>query len=191
MKHWHSILLAGLLSSSVLAESTTPADTSALEQEAQQVVQQFGGQLKSVLQASMMSGGPVQAMQVCKTNAPQIAQTVGAEQGWIVARTSIKVRNPNNQPDAWEAQVLADWADKIANGAPVAGLKTSAVVEQNGKPVFRYMQAIPTADLCLNCHGSQLSAQVQETLQALYPQDQATGFAAGDLRGAFSLQKSL
>jgi len=191
MKHWHSILLAGLLSSSVLAESTTPADTSALEQEAQQVVQQFGGQLKSVLQATMMSGGPVQAMQVCKTNAPQIAQTVGAEQGWVVARTSAKVRNPNNQPDAWEAQVLADWADKIANGAPVAGLKTSAVVEQNGHQVFRYMQAIPTADLCLNCHGSQLSAQVQETLQALYPQDQATGFAAGDLRGAFSLQKSL
>lgn len=191
MKQWHSILLAGLLSSSALAESPSNTDTSALEQEAQQIVQQFGGQLKSVLQATMISGGPVQAMQVCKTNAPQIAQTVGAEQGWVVARTSAKVRNPNNQPDAWEAQVLADWADKIANGAPVAGLKKAAVVEQNGKPVFRYMQAIPTADLCLNCHGSQLSAQVQETLQALYPQDKATGFATGDLRGAFSLQKSL
>ncbi|MEZ5506857.1 MAG: DUF3365 domain-containing protein [Gammaproteobacteria bacterium] len=148
MKQWHSILLAGLLSSSALAESPTPADTSALEQEAQQVVQQFGGQLKSVLQASMMSGGPVQAMQVCKTNAPQIAQTVGAEQGWVVARTSAKVRNPNNQPDAWEAQVLADWAEKIAKGAPVAGLKIAAVVEQNGQSVFRYMQAIPTAWIC-------------------------------------------
>lgn len=191
MKHWHSILLAGLLSSSALAESPDNTDTAALEQEAMQVAQQFGGQLKAVLQASMTSGGPVQAMQVCKTNAPQIAQTVGAEQGWVVARTSTRVRNPGNTPDAWEAQVLADWAAKIASGTPVEGLKTSTVVEQNGRQVFRYMLAIPTAELCLKCHGSQLSAEVQQTLQTLYPKDQATGFAAGELRGAFSLQKSL
>ena len=65
------------------------------------------------------------------------------------------------------------------------------IVEQNGQTVYRYMQAIPTAQMCLNCHGSELSGPVKESLQALYPQDQATGFRAGDLRGAFSLQKSL
>lgn len=185
------VLIASLCSAAALAQAPTPPDTAALEQQAQAITQQFGGQLKALLQANMMAGGPVQALQVCKTNAPQIARQVSADQGWTVARTSSKVRNPANTADAWEARILADWADKIGKGAPVEGLKVSALVEQNGQTVYRYMQAIPTAQMCLNCHGSELSGPVKESLQALYPQDQATGFRVGDLRGAFSLQKSL
>jgi hypothetical protein len=41
-----------------------------------------------------------------------------------------------------------------------------------------------TAPLCLTCHGPTLAADVAAAVAARYPRDEATGFAAGDLRGA-------
>jgi len=166
-------------------------DTQALEQKAGQITQAFGGQLKSVLQTAIKSGGPVQALEVCKINAPATAKSIGDTEGWKVGRTSLKVRNPANTPDAWETTVLQHWNQKIKEGAPAAGLKASTVVTIDGKPTYRYMQAIPTGELCVTCHGTSLAQPVKEALAKLYPKDQATGFKVGDLRGAFTLEKVL
>ncbi|MFT6919058.1 MAG: hypothetical protein ACJA2G_001693 [Cognaticolwellia sp.] len=57
------------------------------------------------------------------------------------------------------------------------------------KSVLRYMKAIPTGGLCLACHGSKLADDVSSKVNELYPNDQATGFKLGDIRGAFTLQK--
>ena len=51
----------------------------------------------------------------------------------------------------------------------------------------RFMAPIMTGPLCLTCHGAQLSPAVKAALAKDYPGDQATGFKAGDLRGAFSI----
>lgn len=184
-------LLAALIAPLAHSQTPTPADTAALEQQAQALVQQFGDQLKSVLQTSLQSGGPVKAIEVCKINAPEIARDTGAKADWSVGRTSLKVRNPANRPDSWEAAILARWNEQVAQGTPVAGLKASETVTENGTTYFRYLQAIPTGEMCLNCHGSDLKPQVQAALKAQYPEDQATGFKAGDLRGAFTLRKAI
>jgi hypothetical protein len=39
--------------------------------------------------------------------------------------------------------------------------------------------------MCLGCHGKNIAPEVQAKLDELYPEDQATGFSEGDLRGAF------
>ena len=49
------------------------------------------------------------------------------------------------------------------------------------------MKAIPTAALCLSCHGENIPADVDAKLKELYPNDQARGFKEGQLRGAFTL----
>lgn len=49
------------------------------------------------------------------------------------------------------------------------------------------MKAIPTAALCVKCHGETIDPEVEAKLKALYPNDQARGFKEGDLRGAFTL----
>ena len=175
---------------SARAESPAPPDLTQLEQEAQAITQAFGRELKTLLQATMITGGPVEAIQVCKSSAPRIAQRLSAQQGWEVARTSHKVRNPDNSPDAWEQQVLTLWQDKIARGAPVQNMKASEVVVENGVATYRYMQAIATGQQCLNCHGTHISGQISHALKTQYPQDQAIGFRVGELRGAFSLKKT-
>jgi len=46
------------------------------------------------------------------------------------------------------------------------------------------------APVCLQCHGepAKLAPGVAEALKELYPDDQATGYSLGDLRGAISIR---
>jgi hypothetical protein len=64
-------------------------------------------------------------------------------------------------------------------------------VTEGGKQSYRYMRALPTQPLCLNCHGSpeQLTPAVLEKLKALYPDDKAVGYRPGDIRGAITIRK--
>lgn len=160
------------------------AEQQQLVQQAQIKVKEFGGALLHTVQSSMQAGGAEQAIQSCQLLAPQLANQASSN-GWEVARTSLKVRNPANQPDAWEQQVLEKFAQQAVQGVAVSELKYTEFVE--GK--FRYMQAIEIKQPCLACHGQQISPQIQEKLTQLYPNDQAIGYQLGELRGAFSLQK--
>jgi hypothetical protein len=49
------------------------------------------------------------------------------------------------------------------------------------------MRAIPTAPVCTTCHGATVAPDVAAAIAARYPEDRATGFSPGDLRGAFSI----
>ncbi len=159
--------------------------------EARGLIQEFGGSLKAKLQAAMKEGGPTNAIGVCNTEAPGIAKEVSEKSGWSVARTSLKLRNPGNRPDEWELAVLKQFEDRKAQGEDVTKMDYAEVVEEDGQRTFRYMKAIPTGAVCLNCHGAQVSDEVKAKLSDLYPTDEATGFKEGDIRGAFTLAKPL
>lgn len=180
-----------IIAFSFLPSPALAQDTKALEAEATQVIQAFAKELKAELLAGLKAGGPVKAIEVCREKAPQIAGRVSAKTGWTMGRTSLKLRNPNNAPDAWEQGVLENFQIQAKEGADPGGLVFSDVIKENGKTVFRLMQGIKTGGLCLKCHGSQLSPQLKERLVDLYPYDRATGFKAGDLRGAYTLEKRL
>jgi hypothetical protein len=155
------------------------------------MVKKFGGSLKGELQGAMKSGGPVKAIQVCNSKAPGIARDMSHSEGWDIGRTSLKLRNPMNQPDAWELKVLNDFEARKTAGEDPAKMEYSEVVEINGEKSFRYMKAIPTDKVCLNCHGAELKPAVSKELNMLYTEDKARGFKAGDIRGAFTLSKRL
>jgi hypothetical protein len=44
---------------------------------------------------------------------------------------------------------------------------------------------IYTDGLCLTCHGDKIEPELEKEIRKIYPQDQATGFAQGALRGFF------
>lgn len=169
----------------------TTADIKQLTSEAQQITKTYIKTLKKTLQSSIIVSGPASTIQVCSLNAPAIEQSLGAQSGWHVARTSEKIRNPNNRPDFWEQNVLRNFAIRHNKGAPISALQESAIVNLNGKKAFRYMKAIPVGSLCLTCHGSKISGTVRTAINDRYPGDQAKGYRKGDLRGAFTLYKYL
>lgn len=122
-----------------------------------------------------------------------ISADISKKHGWDVGRTSLRVRNPANVPDAWEEKVLRDFEKRKAAGEDPARLEYAEIVNQSGKSTFRYMKAIviPAGAPCLACHGRELDASVAGKLRERYPNDRATGFREGDLRGAFSVSQPL
>lgn len=161
--------------------------------EARALAKQFMGQLKPALGGAMKEGGPVHAMSVCKDKAPQIAHDLSKSSGWDLKRVSLKNRSPVAEPDAWEVKVLTQFNQQQAEGMKPAKMEYSEVVQEDGQKTFRYMKAIGIGkgQPCLHCHGTNLSEGVKQKLQELYPNDKATGYAVGQIRGAFSFKKAL
>lgn len=147
--------------------------------------------LKAELQHGMQEGGPVNAISVCNMTAQGIASTYSARKGWDVGRTSLKLRNPGNAPDDWERSVLVSFEQRKLAGEDPAKMEYHEVVEQDGEQYLRYMKAIPTAGLCVVCHGTDIDPYVDARLAELYPEDQARGFKPGDIRGAFTITQPL
>jgi hypothetical protein len=167
---------------------STQADPRA--DEARALVKEFASSLQGELKQAMQAGGAIQAIEVCHSRAPEIAADLSAREGWEVARTSLKRRNAGNAPDAWEQGVLEQFEARKEAGEPPAQIEHSEMVATGGETVFRYMKAIPTQQVCLACHGGDTVApQVADKIAAYYPDDQARGYAEGDLRGAFSLTR--
>lgn len=157
-----------------------------------QTAKQFMQSLKGELQAAMKAGGPVNALDVCHTKAMVITQQHSDAKGWRVARTSLKTRNPANAPDAWERSVLEKFDARQKTGEAPQTLEYHEVVEQGGRKAFRWMKAIPTAEVCLKCHGGDsVAPAVEAKLKQLYPTDQARGYAVGDIRGAFTITQPI
>lgn len=131
-------------------------------------------QLSGRLVEAMSTGGPAAAIEVCRVAAPKIATRVGAEYGVKIGRTSFKLRNATNVPPAWaQPHVASQTGEPQFVDLPDGRL--GALL-----PIFLKAQ-------CLQCHGptEQIADDVKAQLAQLYPDDRATGFAEGDLRGWF------
>jgi len=172
------------------ADTKPPTDADRANQS-RALSKDYGKRLKGTLLEAIEAGGPEAAIAVCNTAAPAIAKVATSSSGWSLGRTALKVRNPENAPDAWERDILLKFQDQAAQGADMAALEHYETTTKDGKRVFRYMKAIPTGAPCLTCHGSNLSPSVKAKIDELYPEDQATGFAVGDLRGAFTIVQPL
>lgn len=159
------------------------AETPDRAAEGRAIAQAFGAELKSALQAAVAAGGPLAGISVCNEQAPRIAAAAAQRSGAEVGRTSLKLRNPGNAPDAHEREVLEIFAAALAQGAqpPLERLDTLP----DGRT--RYMSAIVVQPQCLACHGPELAPPLAEAIDARYPDDQARGYEPGDLRGAFTI----
>jgi hypothetical protein len=144
----------------------------------------LGSRLTAELQAGL-ARSPVEAIAICRERAPQIAAEEAARSGARVGRTALRVRNPANAATAWQREVLEEFTAALARGEDPAGLEFTAEVETGNGVERRWMKPILLAPLCTTCHGHTLAPGVGEAVARAYPEDRATGFAPGELRGAF------
>lgn len=173
------------------ARADGAAEDAALR-EARAAAMELGGKLKGQLESALKSGGPTAAMAVCQTAAPAIARESSAHYDGDVGRTALRLRNPANAPDPYERATLERFVAAAADGADVATLEHAEIVDEHGRRVFRYMKAIPMQETpCATCHGVDVAAPVRDEIRARYPADEATGFRPGDVRGAFTVMKTL
>lgn len=134
---------------------------------------------KKNLQQALLSGlaeSPEQAIQVCSIEAPQIADSISVG-NITVGRTSDRLRNPDNNGPDWVIPILDAYINSTSEREP------QTVALSNNKT--GYAEPIILQPVCLTCHGSQLSSQVTAAIDEVYPDDRATDYQVGDLRGVF------
>lgn len=140
-------------------------------------------ELKTELSTALSTTGPVGAIGVCQSAAPAIAQSLSSQSGLQVGRTARKTRNRTNTLDPDLAALYEELEQvPMKDGAPAA-------LHRKVGDRSIYMRAIPMQEQpCAVCHGTDIAAEVQAAINANYPDDRATGFEPGELRGAIVVQ---
>lgn len=135
------------------------------------------GKLMGRLTEVMTKDGPAKAVDVCRAEAHPLAAAVAKEQGVAIGRTSHRLRNPLNAPPDWARPLVDARRDTPAFLAAADGR-------------LAVLAPIRLKATCLLCHGdpAKLDPAVKAALATGYPNDQATGFAEGDLRGWFWIE---
>jgi hypothetical protein len=130
--------------------------------------------LVAELTASLAENGAAKSIKVCKSSAPELAKLVSMEPGLKIGRTSFKLRNPENQPPDWAQSFVKDRVDK-------------EVYVELPDQTLGALLPIHLKTTCILCHGNdeQVMPEVKAAIVSNYPDDQATGFSEGDLRGYF------
>lgn len=185
-----TLLIAAAILATPFVTLPAHAGDDAMLGEARKVAMSLPPKLLATLQEEMAKSGPEGAIPVCRDMAPKMAGKILKETGWKVKRVSLKPRNEARAiPDDWEKAALEDFDQRAAAGEPPAQLEKGEKVGNE----YRYVKALPVQPLCLACHGSadQISPAVKSVLGELYPNDRATGYSVGQIRGAISVRKPL
>lgn len=174
-------MLIWLLGGSALAEVSSVEELKPI-QRAHEEVDGLKKNYRRALDAALKKSGPEGAIGSCRLDASRLK---AAKSGNLtVGRTSHKLRNPSNHGPEWVKPILASWVKRKRGDIP----KEELVDLGGGK--WGYVEPIFVEPVCLNCHGAHLTPMMQKTLKATYPEDQATGFSVGDLRGVLWLESA-
>lgn len=141
------------------------------------LVQALGGRLKTAID----EGGPVHAIEFCSIEALPLTAAVADSAGYRVRRTSSRLRNPSNAPDLLEREALDYFQSRLAAGEALP----AHLVQREGPDAYRFYRPLVIDAFCLQCHGAseELAPGVADALAARYPDDMATGYQVGELRG--------
>jgi hypothetical protein len=197
IRHPFYFLLGLLLFLSACASSDKgahTADTASLSatdslylQRGQAITAATFDTLSKALTAAMQREGISGALQYCNVNAYPITSHYANAEGVLVRRTSLRYRNPLNQPDSLEQQLFQSYAQAIQAGNTNA---TAPRLVRHADEIH-FFKPILLQPLCVVCHGQpgrNITSETSQAINQLYPADQATNFAVGDLRGLWHVR---
>jgi len=166
-------------------EPAFPAD-SAVVAEGREVIRATFQELSSSLQKAIEEGGVEHALKFCSVRAVPITDSLATHYGIRIRRASHRPRNPDNRADSLEMVSIENYLTRIRNDEE---LKPFVYDKPDGAVIHAPIRI--TGELCLNCHGrpgTDIAASDLEVIRRIYPEDEATGFTAGELRGIWSVR---
>ena len=102
-----------------------------------------------------------------------------------IKRTSLRLRNPANAPDAADQLALERVLKELASDFGPSKILIQKIEAPGAGPEWRVYRPLGAASVCLKCHGdpAEQSPALRAKLNSLYPVDQATGYRIGEWRG--------
>jgi len=171
---------------SILLHSCTQPEKETRKQ-AQMLVEELQSKLKGRLSTTIKSKGVTEGIIVCSTEASAMTEDLSEQHGIVIKRVSHKLRNKANKLSVIDTPGISYFQMLESKGI----LSDAEFFEQHvtvgNQNYAHYMSPILTKPACLMCHGETIAEPIATTLSTLYPDDQATGFKEGQLRGAFSV----
>ena len=177
-----TLLTSLLLSTSLFAEPVPQDIIDTGDKLSKELVNKLGSKLKHEIQTN----GLLSAASFCNTNAHILTEEVNLHQleGISVKRISLKERSAANIPSEDEAKTLRSLQALLDEKKLPA-----YVVEANPKSYKYYKPLVIQQEACLKCHGDiTKNPELSEFIKETYPQDKATGYKMGDLRGAILVE---
>ena len=175
----------------LLAACGKPENASRITREqavesAREAAQDAFNSLSAELAAAIAEGGPVHAIPVCSGKAGGLIQQVADRRHVELIRLTDKPRNPKHLAKDADATAIDLFRSTLAQGG-----KPAPTVE--GSEQQSLVVRIPitiSAPLCLQCHGSEseVSPETLAAIRRIYPDDRATGYRLGDLRGIWRIR---
>ena len=152
---------------------------------------EFMKELKGILIKEIQQGGIENAVAVCSDTAQLLTNDYGLQRGVFVRRVSFNNRNESNFPDEYEKHILNKFQVMQNDGKLMETSENIEIMIEDESKFLRYMKPIFIQAECLNCHGSETDMQkeTRELIAVKYPNDKATDYKLGDLRGAVSVKK--
>jgi hypothetical protein len=115
-----------------------------------------------------------------------LVDSLSKKYGAVIKRVSFKVRNPKDVPTELEREILEAYEYQMENSAE---MKSNVQAVEDDQYLFTKPILVENA-LCLTCHGTFENGLTQETdafIKSKYPEDKATGYEIGELRGMWSI----
>ena len=160
-------------------------------QEARKVSAELAEKVRGLLLQEIERGGFENAARVCSELAQTITQQFNKRTGYYARRVSLRYRNPKNIPDDYEQRKLEEF--DFLNREKRLENEYMEVVKEGSQEYLRYMKPLVAIPLCLVCHGPKenIPSEIKAILTEKYPDDRATGFLSGDVRGTISVKIAL
>ncbi|MEA2111822.1 MAG: DUF3365 domain-containing protein [Campylobacterota bacterium] len=135
------------------------------------------------LKGHMQKEGPLGAAKFCNEQAFLLTEFTDKNAGKDVSvkRISLKDRNPANRPVGSEKTVM----NALQNLQDSNVILPKFLVERVDKNTIKYYKPLNiNKGVCLKCHGNITNPKLSKFLKDHYPNDKATNYKMGDLRGA-------
>lgn len=169
----------------LLLMTTVSDDLESYRAEGDQITDATQAILLRELTAAMQSGGPPNAVAYCSSRAQLIMDSVSEVRGVDIRRATDRTRNLRDAfADEREQKAFDRLKAMMAEGG-----SPQTMVDDEGRTV-EYYRPIVIKEQCLACHGTPgktISDETLEVIKEAYPNDLATDYAVGDLRGMWHL----
>lgn len=132
------------------------------------------------LMAAINANGAEGAISFCNTRAIPLTDSSGQSLGVQIHRVSDRPRNPDNEADSLQLSQMEAIRSDLAAGKQDVYRMTKA------EGILTGYYPIMTNSMCLQCHGEKekdIKSTTLSALEALYPDDRATGYATDQFRG--------
>ena len=143
------------------------------------LIQTLGKNMKK----HMKKGGPVETLTFCSDKAYTLTADVNKKlpKGVSIKRVSLKNRNSFNKPETDEVKVLETFQSMKDQKIQLP----QHLIQQVDATTYKfYKPLVIKKKVCLKCHGDITNEKLKNTIAKKYPEDKATGYKMGDIRGA-------